>query len=90
MIDTPAIGTPVVFRTDSPQWAKCQGLVYVVEIAPDGAGFSLDQHGERYVWLCRIEDTKLAPSRRRRRSGYLRNLDLAATSERLPMPWETR
>lgn len=68
--DAPAVGAVVEFHEDSPQYAKNQGIRYVVVASPLGDAVS-QIDGEPYVWLVHEDDVTKAPSRRRRRTGYV-------------------
>jgi len=67
----PAVGAVVEFREDSPQYAKNQGVRYVVVEAPLGGSESRDAEGRTYVWLVTEDTIGNSPSRQRRRTGYV-------------------
>jgi len=74
------VGSLVRFREDTPQHAKNAGILYVVVESPTGDASSLDRtHGDdrEYLWLVDSRDVCLAPSRRRRRTGYVTALESA-------------
>jgi hypothetical protein len=77
----PAVGTLVHFREGTPQFAKCGDSVYVVEAAPSGEPFSVDEHGTPYVWLVVAADSAKVPSQRRRRSGWVAALQSVTITE---------
>lgn len=70
-----AVGTKVQFKESTPQFAKNQGIVYVVTPSPGGEGFSVTAEGQEYLWLATAETAQLAPSRRRIRTGYVVSLE---------------
>jgi hypothetical protein len=72
----PAPGARVAFLPDTPPYEANVGIVYLVEVGPDGCDYSIDQHGRPYVWLVDERDVGRTTSRRRRRSGYVDALAL--------------
>lgn len=68
--DGMTVGAVVEFREGTPQFAKNQGIRYVVVSSPLGDNTS-ESDGKSYVWLVHQDDITKAPSRRRIRSGYV-------------------
>lgn len=80
------IGSRVEFREDSPQHEANKGIVYTVVPSPSGNLVSIDKTRDangtnaypdgggvprEYVWLVDSRDADKAPSRQRRRTGYV-------------------
>lgn len=82
--DGVCVGAVVEFREDTPQFAKNQGIRYVVVSSPLGDNAS-EMDGESYVWLVHQDDITKAPSRRRIRSGYVSALRVISPEPRTDM-----
>ena len=73
----PPVGSRVRFLEGTPQHITNAGTDYTVELSPRGDTHSTFD-GQPYVWLVLTADLGKVPSRRRRRTGYVRSLEVVS------------